>query len=315
MEGQGGPKGPTGKRSLVGLVVAYATAAVVLLVIVALVLVPVLTGGREANPADGYPDTPGASPTTPAPRPTVAPTPSRLTAPLTVRVLFAHQSIGQDIVRGVPEVFKSARLKAPQVQLWSRARNSRGPVLATATIGQNGDPRSKLRAFASLVNNAPRNSVDVALMAFNYQDISADTDVEGVFQIYTETMDSLETANPDISFLYATVPVTTANSWRSVDQSKVQGLVDVSQPVWQDNIARERFNSLLRQEYRATGRLFDVAALQARLGGTKVSAKEHEGQWYFVMNPGLSTDGRRLNTNGSRQLARALMLFVEASKG
>ncbi len=46
-------------------------------------------------------------------------------------------------------------------------------------------------------------------------------------------MASVEDANPDITFLYATAPVTSANSWRTVERSTVDGLANVNQPVWQ----------------------------------------------------------------------------------
>ena len=131
-------------------------------------------------------------------------------------------------------------------------------------------------------------------MMFDYRDVRADTDIFDLFDIYSETMTSLETANPDVVFLYATAPVTTSNSWREVERSSVQGLTDVSQPVWQDNIARERFNALVRHDFAPTGRLFDVASVQATLQGDMVAAKEHESQWHFVMSPGLSKDGSRL---------------------
>ncbi len=246
------------------------------------------------------------------PMPTVTATPGRL-RPLRSRVLFGVQSVGQDITKGVRPAFSKARVAEPKVTTWNKARNSRGPVVATALIGRNGRAASKLRAFAALVNDAPRNSVDVAAMAFNYQDITADTDVYDLFRSYEDTMESVEGANPDITFLYSTAPVTSANSWRAVDRATVAGLGNVNQPAWQDNIARERFNALIRERYAQTGRLFDIAALQATIDDHKVSAKQHEDQWYYVMNPKLASDGKHLNREGSTRLARALMLLVLAA--
>lgn len=252
---------------------------------------------------------PSASPTR---VPTVVAAPGRLRS-LRSRVLFGVQSVGQDITKGVHAAFSRAHVSEPKVTTWNKARNSRGPVVATALIGRNGRPASKLRAFAALVNDAPRNSVDVAVMAFNYQDITAETDVYDLFRSYEDTMESVEGANPDITFLYSTAPVTSANSWRAVDRATVTGLGNVNQPVWQDNIARERFNSLVRERYAQTGRLYDIAALQAAIDKGKVAAKQHEEQWYYVMNPKLASDGKRLSSEGSKRLAEALMLLVAAA--
>lgn len=281
-----------------------------LLVVTAMITLPRLGASNEPDrsiqprPVNATPSPTSLPPVTSA---------ARTIKPLKGRVLFGVQSIGADIVKGIPGAFKAAGMKNPRVMTWSKARNSKGPLIATARIGKNGNPSSKLRAFAALVNDAPRGSVDVALMAFNYQDVTAATDVDGLAQSYSETMESVEQANPDITFIYTTVPVTTSNSWRAVDRNSVNGLIDVDQPVWQDNIARERLNALIRERYAATGRLYDIAALQARINGTKATAKAHENQFYYVMNPALSRNGKELNRRGSTQLAKEMSLLISAS--
>lgn len=305
-----------GRRST-AMTAALVVGISVFLVGAGVILAPVLLNDDSASAVPSMtarPTTASPTPTTPTDD-TPVPKPGPLKSALNIRVLFAIQSIGSDIVKGVPIAYTRAKLPKPTVVKWSVAPKKRGPLLATATIGRNGEPLSKLKAFADLVNGAPRDSVQVAVMAFNYQDVSAETDVEALFQSYLATMDSLETANPDITLLYSTVPVTGGNSWRELEADKVEGLSGVTQPVWQDNIARERFNTMIRQQYAATGRLYDIAALQADLGKGKVAAKEHENQFYYVLNPALSSNGRRLNTTGSVKLARALMtLAIAAAK-
>lgn len=294
-----------------GWLIALGALGVAGILAVSAVLVFSRLGGGES--AGGLQGTPVSSPSqSQTPLPTITSTPRRL-EPLKARVLFGVQSVGTDIAKGIPQAYSAAHQPKPKVTSWNKAKNTRGSVVATAKIGSNGNALSKLRAFARLVNDAPRNSVDVALMAFNYQDVSAETDIDNLLQSYSETMESVEKANPDITFLYTTVPVTTSNSWRAIDQSTVDGLGDADQPVWQDNIARERLNTVIRERYGPTGRLFDIAALQAKIGSGKVAAKQHEDHWYYVMTPSLSSDGKQLNKNGSTQLAQALMLLVAAA--
>lgn len=304
-------EGGGAKRSRIGLVSGLVAGAIAVLTIIGVLLIPMLTSRTgPAVPATTAPMSKGSTqPSTARP----VPTPSPLNANLDSRVLLVYQTLGADVMRGIPAAFKAARLKEPTVTSWKKSKSLSGPLVATAKVGRPGDPVSKMRAFAGLVNGAPRNSVDIAVMTFDYRDVTADTNILDLFDIYTDTMTSLESANPDVIFLYATAPVSTSNSWRQVDRSSVKGLTDVSQPVWQDNIARERFNTLVRQEYSATGRLFDVASVQATLSADRVSAKEHESQWYFVMNPNLSKDGSRLNDAGSLRVARSMMELVAAA--
>lgn len=300
---------PPTKPSTPELLILILGIGAVFAIALGLVLTPLLLDGRSSGaPAS-------ASSATAPPYPSTTPTPStatsnKLDARLNVRVLLGFQSIGADISQGIQAAFRGSDLPKPKVLSWSRAKKERGALVATAKIGRNGSPKSKMKAFAALVNEAPRNSIDVAVLMFNYQDITAESNVDDVFQSYTDTMTSLENANPQVDFLYATTPVTTANSWTSMDSVKVTGLTNVTQPLWQDNIARERFNGLMRARYQSTGQLFDIAALEADLGKGKVVAKEHEKQWYHVMNPALSIDGRRLNKTGSVKLATALMVNV-----
>lgn len=295
-----------------GLIVAIGAVGVAGLLVVAIAIgAPMLRADETATTTIRKP-TPVRTPSAaPSDEPTRTSLPARVEK-LRVRVLFGVQSVGADIAKGIPAAYSAAHVRKPKVTTWRKADKVKGAVVATAPIGRNGKPMSKLRDFAALVNDAPRNSIDVAVMAFDYQDITATTDVDNVFESYAATMDSIETANPDVTFLYATVPVSRANSWRSVDRAQVKGLHEVDQPVWQDNIARERLNALIRDQYASTGRLFDIAALQARLGEGKVAAKQHEGQWYYVMNPALTSDGKRLSRSGSTQLAQGLMRLVSA---
>lgn len=294
-----------------GVLIALGAGLAVLAVVAAVALMTLRGSGAATTVPRRTAPAPSATPTE-STLPTIDSVPDRL-QPLRTRVLLGVQSIGMDVSRGIDDAYARAKLADPKVAKWEKVKNSKGSVVAVAKIGRNGDPLSKMRAFAGLVNDAPRGSVNVAVMTLNYEDVSANTNVDQVFQSYFETMDSIERANPDITFLYATVPVTTANSWREVAKDEVSGLNDVEQPAWQDNIARERLNALIRAQYAATGRLFDIAALQARIDGSRVAAKTHENQWYYVMNPALAKDGKRLNTRGAAQLADTLMRLVAAA--
>ena len=42
-------------------------------------------------------------------------------------------------------------------------------------------------------------------------------------------------------------------------------------------------------------------------------AKQHEDQWYYVLNPALAIGGKKLDQKGSTRLAQSLMLLVQAA--
>lgn len=291
------------------LVVA-STLGVLLIGGAAFYVVSPLLASSKASPA----------PPTPAPRPSSTPTPSGggstvappppLKDPLTIRVLYGTQKTGASIVAQLQNAYRGAGLPTPRVAKWTKVRSDTKPVFASAPIGNDSSPESRLKDFARLVNDAPRSSIDVALMEFSYADITADTDIDAVFAGYVATMESLENAHPDVRFLYTTVPVTAENSWKSVPSSEITGLTGATQPVWQDNIARERYNALIRARFAQGGRLFDIAALEADRGKGMVAGKEHEGRWFYVLNPADSKDGRTLTSTAAKRLAGALSALV-----
>jgi hypothetical protein len=301
-------KKPRGRaRARIPLAVALVLGSVLVIGAGVVSVLPLLP---KADRSDAQFPVPSATAsTTPAPVPTLGP----LDRGLKSRVLFGHDELGANITSGVPKAYQNAKLTAPRVAVWKKVMRDKQPVFAHALVGESGDPRSRLKDFAALVNDAPRGSIDVALMNFSYADVTADSDVGDIFGQYTATMEALENAHPDVVFLYTTVPVTTENSWKQMDAAKVTGLAGAVQPVWQHNIARERYNALVRERYAASGRLFDIAALEARIKGDRVAAKEHQGQWFYVLNPALAAkDGRRLNSTGSTRLATELLRMVEA---
>ena len=299
---------PGGDRRWVLRVVALVLGAVLVVGAGAYVVLPLMSdraGARVVLPTASATPSPAAS--------SGGAVSTSLKAALKKRVLFVHDAVGADITAAFAQVYQQANLPAPQVARWSQVTRTKGPVFAEVGAGRDGDTRAKLGTFAQLVNDAPQRSIDVALMDFSSADVSADTDIAALFNQYVATMDSLEGAHPDITFVYTTVPVTTENSWKQMDAGAVTGLLGATQPMWQSNIARERYNALVRQRYASSGKLFDIAALQARIKGNKVAAKQHEGDSFYVMYPGLaSNDGRRLNATGSSRLATELARTIEA---
>lgn len=264
--------------------------------------------GPVPGPADPVPGPtqPAPGPQDPAPAPTdpvagvpdssgfgdgsAAVTDDQLALAARVSVLFGHQSVGANILDGINGVYDARGQAPPPILEWPDT--AAGGYLSHVYIGDNGDPMGKISHFAEVVRSA--GSVRVALMKLCYVDIVADTDVDAVFDRYRATMADLARDRPDISLVYTTVPLTVGAG--------------------EDNAARQRFNAKIRTEYSASGRLFDLAAVEStRADGSRMTAGSGS---YLTLDPDYAADSDgHLNDTGSQRAAAALLRIVATTAG
>ncbi len=232
------------------------------------------------------------------------------------KVFFGHQSVGMNVLDGVPAVYGDRSLQAPDiVELPSDGagqqaalRGREGGYLAHAYVGVNGDPDGKIDAFDAMIRGGLGDEVDVAFMKFCYADVISGTDVESVFAHYRDTLAALERDYPRVTFLHVTTPLTTEPGlkWKI---KKLLGREAEIGPA--DNAAREEMNALMRQEYDAD-RLFDLAALESTdPDGSRLSGS-HDGQDYYALVSAYAADPGHLNEGGS-EIAAARLLHLVAS--
>lgn len=222
------------------------------------------------------------------------------------RVFFGHQSVGANVISGVAPTFEAAGRSAPVV-VETRDRQPGGAgFLAHAPVGVNGDPLGKFDDFVKVLDGPLGEQVDVALVKLCYVDVVAGTDVEALFSAYSTTMAKLESKHPDVRFVYTTVPLTTDRGWKATVKSWI-GQDDQMGPA--DNLARQRYNELVRARYGASGRLFDIAAVEATMAGSP-TRRHSDAQEYFVLNGALAADPGHLNDLGSRAAAAELIRVV-----
>ena len=203
-------------------------------------------------------------------------------------VLFGHQSVGMNVIDSVPALYDRRGAPAPPVLEWPATRSS-GGFLTHRYIGENGDPMGKIADFASTVRGA--TGIQVAVMKLCFVDIVAGTDTAAVFARYRDAMADLTRDRPSVRLVYATVPLTVGSSV--------------------DNAARQRYNALIRREYGATGRLFDIAAIEStRPDGSRVTGA---GGRYLSLHQGYASDDGHLNEAGAQRAAAGLMRAVAAA--
>ena len=233
---------------------------------------------------------------------------AELTTAAETQVFFGHQSVGLNILDAIPAVYESRDADPPVIIETNSPPD--GPGVAHAVIGQNTDPALKMADTKKLLAAGLGSWADVAFFKFCYVDITADTDVNGLFTQYRRTMSELEAAHPDTTFLYVTVPLTTPPSFRD----KVKGLVGRGNRSAADNAAREQFNDLLRREYTDTGRIFDLATIESTApDGSRVSGQV-DGRTYYAAHPGYAADEGHLTPAASAMVAERLLAAVAAQR-
>ena len=237
-----------------------------------------------------------------------------LAAVARTRVFFGHQSVGGNIINGLVADYAAAGVTAPPIVSSSVAAPTAAPVFQETYVGTNGDPLGKMQDFANLINGGIGANVDFALMKLCFVDIGTSSDPQALFNRYSATMAALEAAYPRVTFLYTTAPLTEQGGASAVAPTSI-GQLAISGAASSDNVARERYNALVRSKYASTGRLFDIAALEAQRDDGSVMAGNDSGTYYYVMNPDLSSDGGHLNDKGSRQLGLALARLIAQNIG
>jgi hypothetical protein len=222
------------------------------------------------------------------------------------RVYFGHQSVGNNILDGVPAVFTANGVEAPPIEQRRDASEGSGGFIAHSLIGENTKPLQKIQDFAAVLRGGMGRHVDVAVMKLCYVDIAPDTEVDALFNAYRDTIAGLEKDFPDVTFVKATVPLTTRPGRVAGLKLLLKGDEGYGAAA---NAVRERLNELIRKEYLG-GELFDVAAVESTApDGSRVSG--HDGDRpYFALFDGYAADPGHLNADGARRAATAWLAAI-----
>lgn len=209
----------------------------------------------------------------------------------TKRIYFGHQSVGENILDGLGTLYRANGAPAPTIQEVTAAANVKGGErnLLHSLIGENGDPDSKLAAFASMMRSGMAERVDVALMKLCYVDIKRTTDPRTVFEHYRTTMGALEREFPRVTFVYTTIPLRTADAYR--------------------NNLRTQFNSLVRTELKDKV-VLDIAEVESRAVDGSRATDSTFGFPYEQLQSNYASDGAHLNTEGAKRVAASLVATV-----
>jgi hypothetical protein len=227
------------------------------------------------------------------------------------RIFFAHQSVGGNIMDGLRRLRPASEPGTLRIVDWQSAANGdedRSPAFfAHARLGENGKPASKTAAFISALESGLGNRVDIAMQKYCYVDIDTATDVAALFASYKQAMERLQNEFPRMTLVHMTAPLMSVQSGPRAIIKKWIGRVP---DYYEENIARDRFNELMRREYAGRAPLFDLAALEAsRPGGVPESVEFRNAKVYSLL-PEYTHDGGHLNEAAQERIASEFVVFL-----
>jgi hypothetical protein len=232
---------------------------------------------------------------------------AEIAAAAATRVIFAHQSIGKDILDGARALAADAGVPLTVVETREAPAATSG--IFHFEVGSNGAPLGKLEDYRKTLSLAPLTGVDVALLKLCYIDFDASTDAAQVAAAYVHTIEDLQQRHPRTLFAAVTAPLTTIQTG---PKAWVKGLLGRTPAGYVENAGRDRFNAILRQRFDRS-HLFDVASIEAN-GGRAAALFEYEGRQLSALDPGLTWDGGHLNDAGKRAVGSAFVRFLANSR-
>jgi hypothetical protein len=217
-----------------------------------------------------------------------------------MRVLFAHQSVGGNIVEGIR---RAAEAKGMPIAIEESRTALPGAGIQHFKVGHNENPEGKLVDFKA-VFDAETTPPDIALLKFCYIDFTDAVDPQQLAQHYIATLDGLARAHPGTRFVPMTSPLTTVQTG---PRAWVKRLLGKAPGGYAANARREVFNTAIRGHYASGGLLFDIAALESGNGRHHVDAN---GTRVETLDPALAADEGHLNASGRQLLGEALVTHL-----
>jgi hypothetical protein len=223
-------------------------------------------------------------------------------------VFFQHESVGRNILDGIAEIKAADKRSNLTVTDNPEAANSSGALLIESRSGRNGDPLAKIENFKQVLDRGVGARANIAILKFCYVDVTGTTDIPKLFGQYKESFSSLRSRYPGIKFVHATVPLKVNEvTWKT----QVKEWIGMDK-IWEyeDNVARGKYNDLLRGEYRGKEPILDLALFEATRADGGSETFRHNGADFQALVPEFSSDGAHLNEAGRKIVAIRMVEFL-----
>ena len=225
-------------------------------------------------------------------------------------IFFGHQSVGNNIIAGIEDLNRentSLNIKIQRIKNFSPLNS---PGFYHSDIGKNDYPRTKIDAFVQAMDMGIGKTADIAFFKFCFVDITSSTDVNELFKYYTEKINQIHARYPDLTIVHFTAPLLRRN--QPSIKSYIKRLIGKGDGFFDDghNMARTRFNNLMRERYQGHGPLFDLAMFEStHQDGTRCSWMDGQSNFHSLA-PEYTDDGGHLNELGRRYIAEQLLIFL-----
>jgi hypothetical protein len=223
------------------------------------------------------------------------------------KIVFGHQSVGGNIVDGIRLIQSEQTDLNMNILETKSLPSSTAGYFAHHPVGQNRHPQSKSKEFTAIIESNQDRLPDIALHKYCYIDIDTTSDINSIFDEYSNYMNDLSERYPQVTFAHCTVPLTTIQKG---PKALVKRLLNKRPYGIDDNIARNTYNELLRDAYGDTGLVFDLAEFEARQlsGGHEVFFQKNTQ--YMCLSEAYTDDGGHLNMTGQRHIANQFLSFL-----
>lgn len=227
------------------------------------------------------------------------------TALASTRVYFGHQSVGSNILEGLRELGTARSDHQLSIVRSREPATDSTPAILEFLIGQNGAPETKIDDFAEALARMAAADAGVAMFKFCYLDITPDTDVQQLFQRHREAVRAMRTRHPNLTFVHVTAPLTTLEAGPRYLVKRMLGKATTREA----NAKRNRFNTLLREEY-AGEPIFDLATVESTRPDGSRSFFTSGTDTIYTLAPEFTDDGGHLNELGRRVAAVELAAVI-----
>ena len=223
------------------------------------------------------------------------------------RIYFGHQSVGDNIIEGMRELMvENSRIRLNIVAINDDDQLQTG-AFGHASIGQNGKPLEKMQDFAANLYEGIGQKVDLAGMKLCYLDINSGSDPTVLFDHYKSMVAEVRNKFPNLTIIHFTAPLVKR-------QSGIKALIKkiIGKPLTgiDDNIKRNEYNDLLRNEYEGSNALFDIARIESTYPDGRRSSFDKKGKTYYSLIPQYTYDDGHLNDSGRKTVAANLLIFL-----
>ena len=233
------------------------------------------------------------------------------------KILFAHKELGDQIVAGLQELLPQVGLAELQVVSFDQSKDAPAGFIAHGHVGRCVHPQTKIDGFVQLLDDGSSPKADIAVLKFCFSDVRAETDLDLAISQYRQMVDQLRRSHPAVTIMHVTVPLCTRpGCLRRACREAAKRLVG-RPSIWHDNLARQTFNTFLKDTYSQLDPLFDLALVESCTSdGRRCYAFADGHKVYLLAGEHAEPTGvGTLNQDGSRWVAEQFLIaLVQAAR-